>query len=163
MAKDRERRRTYAQSISKLNAYERHKKFIEDYVLFYGGPDALKTPQPAYKSDMDMLREEYRFVRTASDNNDSVWEKRVAKQYYDKLFKEYCIGDFSRFTEGKVRAFTHRYYKMTLTLRADWFAMENAKRGVRRQGPVRLRQQGLYRTQRTEELRGEIAVSALLA
>lgn len=101
-AKDRERRRTYAQSISKLNAYERHKKFIEDYVLFYGGPDALKAPQPVFKSDMDMLREEYRFVRTASDNDDGVWEKRVAKQYYDKLFKEYCIGDFSRYKEGKI-------------------------------------------------------------
>ncbi len=114
-AKDREARRTYARSISKLNAYERHKKFIDDYVLFYGGPDALKAPQPAYKSDMDMLREEYRFVRTVADNDDSVWEKRVAKQYYDKLFKEYCIGDFSRYKEGKVRPSFRSYLRGILT------------------------------------------------
>jgi hypothetical protein len=29
-------------------------------------------------------------------------EKRLAKKYYDKLFKEYCIADLSRFKENKV-------------------------------------------------------------
>jgi len=29
-------------------------------------------------------------------------EKRLAKRYYDKLFKEYCIADLSRYKENKV-------------------------------------------------------------
>lgn len=29
-------------------------------------------------------------------------EKELAKKYYDKLFKEYCIADLSRFKENKV-------------------------------------------------------------
>lgn len=29
-------------------------------------------------------------------------EKRLAKKYYDKLFKEYCISDLSRYKENKV-------------------------------------------------------------
>ena len=29
-------------------------------------------------------------------------EKRMAKKYYDKLFKEYCITDLSRYKENKV-------------------------------------------------------------
>lgn len=29
-------------------------------------------------------------------------EKRLAKKYYDKLFKEYCIADLSRYKENKV-------------------------------------------------------------
>lgn len=30
-------------------------------------------------------------------------EKELAKKYYDKLFKEYCIADLSKFKENKVR------------------------------------------------------------
>lgn len=29
-------------------------------------------------------------------------EKELAKKYYDKLFKEYCIADLSKFKENKV-------------------------------------------------------------
>jgi protein FRA10AC1 len=28
--------------------------------------------------------------------------KRLAKKYYDKLFKEYCIADLSRYKENRV-------------------------------------------------------------
>ena len=30
------------------------------------------------------------------------WQRRLAKKYYDKLFKEYALADFSRYKEGKV-------------------------------------------------------------
>lgn len=43
-----------------------------------------------------------RFIRTEEDNDDSTWEHRVAKRYYDKLFKEYCLADMTRYKEGKV-------------------------------------------------------------
>lgn len=29
-------------------------------------------------------------------------EKRLAKKYWDKLYKEYCIADLSRYKENKV-------------------------------------------------------------
>ena len=29
-------------------------------------------------------------------------EKAMAKKYYDKLFKEYCLADLSRYKENKV-------------------------------------------------------------
>ena len=32
-------------------------------------------------------------------------EKDLAKKYYDKLFKEYCIADLSRYKENKVCSF----------------------------------------------------------
>lgn len=31
-----------------------------------------------------------------------VWEKRIAKKYYDKLYKEFCLADLSKYKEGKV-------------------------------------------------------------
>ena len=30
------------------------------------------------------------------------WERRLAKKYYDKLFKEYAIADLSRYEEGAI-------------------------------------------------------------
>jgi hypothetical protein len=48
-----------------------------------------------------------RFIRTAEDNvgADSSWEKQMAQKYYNQLFREYCLGDFSRYKEGQVRNF----------------------------------------------------------
>lgn len=48
------------------------------------------------------LRTSNRFIRSDEDNDDSTFEKRLAKKYYDKLFKEYCLGDFSRYKHGQV-------------------------------------------------------------
>ena len=30
------------------------------------------------------------------------WARRIAKRYYDKLFKEYALADLSRYKEGKI-------------------------------------------------------------
>ena len=43
-----------------------------------------------------------RFIRTDEDNDERDYAKRLAKKYYDKLFKEYCLADLSRYREGKV-------------------------------------------------------------
>lgn len=32
----------------------------------------------------------------------ATWEERLARKYYDKLFKEYCICDLSRYKENKI-------------------------------------------------------------
>lgn len=53
------------------------------------------------KTDLDVIREEIRFVWDESDDA-STWEKRLAKRYYDKLFKEYCICDLSLYKLNKV-------------------------------------------------------------
>lgn len=48
-----------------------------------------------------MIREEIKFVWDEDEKLDS-WEKRLAKKYYDKLFKEYCICDLTFFKQNKV-------------------------------------------------------------
>ncbi|KAK1305547.1 hypothetical protein QJS10_CPA10g00196 [Acorus calamus] len=92
-----ERKQQYQAHIRGLNAYDRHKKFVRDYVDFYGKnrdvqdvPDVLPV-----KTDQDTLREGYRFIPSEEDDMDSSWEKRLVKRYYDKLFKEIPIGELS--------------------------------------------------------------------
>ncbi|XP_007478852.1 protein FRA10AC1 isoform X2 [Monodelphis domestica] len=71
---DREEARNRRFHLIAMNAYERHKKLVNDYILYYGGK----------KED---------FRRSG--------EKKLAKKYYDKLFKEYCIADLSRYKDNQ--------------------------------------------------------------
>ncbi|XP_048234226.1 protein FRA10AC1 isoform X3 [Ricinus communis] len=81
-----ERKQQYQSYIRGLNAYDRHKKFLNDYVSFYGKENSTNLKLPI-KTDKDTLREGYRFIRTAEDDMDTSWEQRLVKRYYDKLFK----------------------------------------------------------------------------
>ncbi|AEE83542.1 folate-sensitive fragile site protein [Arabidopsis thaliana] len=96
-----ERKQQYQAHIRGLNAYERHKKFLKDYVRFYGKDKPAEVKLPV-KTDQDTLREGYRFIRSEEDDLDPSWEQRLVKRYYDKLFKEYCIADMSRYKTGKM-------------------------------------------------------------
>eukprot|EP00250_Pteridium_aquilinum_P002644 c12867_g1_i1 orf=635-1099(-) len=97
-----ERRRHYADHLMGLNAHDRHKKFMNDYVLHYSKSSTGVEQRRPIKTDQDTLRETYRFIRTEEDDLDSSWEQRLAKRYYDKLFKEYCIADMARYKDGKI-------------------------------------------------------------
>lgn len=53
------------------------------------------------KTDYDVIRENHRFLWDEGDHPDT-WEAQLAKKYYDKLFKEYCICDLSMYKRNKV-------------------------------------------------------------
>ncbi|XP_057978649.1 uncharacterized protein LOC131165034 isoform X3 [Malania oleifera] len=96
-----ERKQQYQAHIRGLNAYDRHKKFLKDYVTFYGKESSTHKKLPV-KTDQDTLREGYRFIRSEEDDINPTWEQRLVKRYYDKLFKEYCIADMSQYKTGKI-------------------------------------------------------------
>ncbi|KAK7803475.1 hypothetical protein U0070_017758 [Myodes glareolus] len=73
--------------------YQRHTKFVNDYILYYGGK-----------------REDFK----------RLGEKRLAKKYYDKLFKEYCIADLSRYKENKF-GFRWRIEKEVISGKGQFF------------------------------------------
>ncbi|PSC75724.1 FRA10AC1 like [Micractinium conductrix] len=85
-----------------MSAHDRHRKMVHDLVAYYGAqlPSGEQTG-PA-KSDWDVLNENFRFIRSESDDAADSWEMKLAKRYYSKLFKEYAIADLSRHKEGKV-------------------------------------------------------------
>ncbi|CAG5906396.1 unnamed protein product [Menidia menidia] len=99
---DREEARNRRAHLISMNAFERHKKFVGDYILYYGGQMAdFRRSASKDKTDLDVLRENHRFLWKDEDEEDMTWEKELAKKYYDKLFKEYCIADLSRYKENK--------------------------------------------------------------
>ena len=38
-----------------------------------------------------------RFIREEADDAAGGWEAHIARHYYSKLFREYCIADLSRY------------------------------------------------------------------
>jgi len=43
-----------------------------------------------------------RFLRSEEDDKELTWEVKLARKYYAKLFKEYCLADLSRYKESKI-------------------------------------------------------------
>lgn len=88
-----------------MDSYTRHKLLVNYYVLTH--PDKLKQTfqrdTTNDKTDFMVLRDNHRFIWSEEELNSSelTWGQRVAKKYYEKLFKEYCIIDLSRFVENK--------------------------------------------------------------
>lgn len=90
------------QNFHNLNPYERHKLIINEYVLNKPGQTKLLQHDLSKgKRDIDIIRENHKFLWDEDDVAET-WEERLAKKYYDKLFKEYCISDLSRYKENKV-------------------------------------------------------------
>lgn len=85
-----------------MDAWTRHQHFIENYVKFYNNdkPSSIQDPRPI--TEREILHENHRFLRSESDDQDLTWEKRIAKKYYDKLFKEYALVELKYYKEGRV-------------------------------------------------------------
>ncbi|KAM3589359.1 hypothetical protein VKS41_000226 [Umbelopsis sp. WA50703] len=94
-------KRIFRNELNGMDAYSRHKRFVRDYIRFYGNSQP-KTARVG-KTELDILQENHRFVREADENDTEIsWEQRIAKRYYEKLFKEYAICDLKRYKEGKI-------------------------------------------------------------
>lgn len=61
----------------------------------------MKRDTSRDKTDQDVIKDNHKFLWDTEVEPES-WEERLAKKYYDKLFKEYCICDLSRYKENKV-------------------------------------------------------------
>lgn len=86
-----------------LNPYEYHKYLINEYVLKKPGDTRYLHERDTtnWKTDKDVVIENMRFIWNDDDQPVS-WEERLAKKYYDKLFREYCICDLSMYKENKI-------------------------------------------------------------
>ncbi|XP_037031040.1 protein FRA10AC1 homolog [Bradysia coprophila] len=86
-----------------LNPYDLHKRLINDYILKKpGDTKVLQRDTSKDRTDYDVIRDNHRFLWDDEDDETDSWEKQLAKRYYDKLFKEYCICDLSRYKDNKV-------------------------------------------------------------
>lgn len=99
--RDKEEWRSRRYHYLAMDAYSRHKALVNQYLLSCGqGIEHFKRSTENDRNDYAVLTEEHRFLWEPNEKPET-WEKRLAKAYYDKLFKEYAIADLSRYKENK--------------------------------------------------------------
>jgi protein FRA10AC1 len=79
--------------IHNVNHYEMHQQLMKHY-------QAMKPTPTKSISELEILKRNHQFIRECGSA--SSWEDRICQKYYDKLFKEYCLGDFSRYKTGAI-------------------------------------------------------------
>lgn len=121
-------------NIPHMNPYDYHKYLINEYVLKRPG-DTKRLQQldkSKWKTDKDVIYENMKFIWN-EDEMPATWEERLAKKYYDKLFKEYCICDLSRYKENMI-ANRFRVEKEVVTGKGQFICGEKScteKEGLR--------------------------------
>ncbi|XP_043468263.1 protein FRA10AC1 [Leptopilina heterotoma] len=89
-----------------LPVLDRHKNLINFYYRFRGGyKKDIQEDTSRDKNDFDVIRENHKFLWDEDDDQEDEpesWEARLAKKYYDKLFKEYCISDLTHYKYNKI-------------------------------------------------------------
>ncbi|VDO59300.1 unnamed protein product [Haemonchus placei] len=97
-----------------MDAYSRHKELINLYYLSHpGATKMLQRDTSKDRTDYDVLKllrhsilsqDNHKFLWSEEDEAAVAtnWEARMAKKYYDKLFKEYCIIDLTYFKKNKI-------------------------------------------------------------
>jgi protein FRA10AC1 len=110
------------------DAWQRHQHYLRTFSRAHRGSDTpqLASTKPS-TSDADVVRQHHRFLwdeeqagsssgtadtaggGTTDSRAGSVpgsdgltWEQRLAKRYWQRLFKEYVIADLSRYREGGI-------------------------------------------------------------
>lgn len=93
----------HKEQVMALGAQQRHQKFMQDYTRFYKKSPAVASASTSQasestRSDFDVVRKHHRFIRTVEDDCalEEDWERRVAKRYYDRLYKEYVLVELRR-------------------------------------------------------------------
>lgn len=82
--------------LTSLTPAELHKKLMNYYLCQKGIKQKNKC-----QTDYDIIQKNHKFLWEEEDKP-ITWEENLAKRYYDKLYKEYCICDLSLYKMGKV-------------------------------------------------------------
>lgn len=99
------------------SAFDRHKNLVNNYLSYYGpkGRKAFRPDKSNYKRDIDVVKENHKFLWENEEGEELTykelpWEQRIAKKYWDKLFKEYAITDLTQYKKNRI-AFRWRLEK----------------------------------------------------
>lgn len=98
-----ERKRMRYHGLLAMDAFTRHQKMVNDYLTLYGGKrEDFQRSTANDRTDSDVVQENNKFLWDDEESSKLSWEDRLAKKYWDKLYKEYAITDLSRFKENKI-------------------------------------------------------------
>ncbi|KAI0789861.1 folate-sensitive fragile site protein Fra10Ac1-domain-containing protein [Abortiporus biennis] len=71
-------------------------------MALYKYGSSSKTPAFTGKTEFDILKEQHKFLRDEQSEEDKSlsWEEKVAKKYYDNLYREFAVCDLKHYKSG---------------------------------------------------------------
>ena len=83
-------RRASAQARGFVSDFDRHKKYISDYIHYYGGKPP--SPIPSGENDFAMLQRTFRFIRDEYEDEELLEEaKQDRKKKYEAEMKRFML------------------------------------------------------------------------
>uniref|UniRef100_A0A0N4ZHA8 Protein FRA10AC1 homolog n=1 Tax=Parastrongyloides trichosuri TaxID=131310 RepID=A0A0N4ZHA8_PARTI len=85
-----------------MDIFKRHQKLISTFVDMKQ-KEELKASGVKYSNPSEIVKSHMKFIYDSDVNEiHMTWEERLAKRYYDRIYKEYCIADLSKYEENKI-------------------------------------------------------------
>ena len=82
------------------DSYNKHLSYLSTFYQVSGKP--LPEFKHSIKTDYTILAKTHRFIRTDKDDEQNEEDIRLAKAYYSKLYRTFCLADLSRWEEKKI-------------------------------------------------------------
>ncbi|CAO3590488.1 unnamed protein product [Absidia cylindrospora] len=95
----------FRKELKGVDAYTRHKKLIKSYASYPLSTTKGSGSTKTYNPEHAILRKHHKFILPIDDPANSAnttWEQRLAKKYYNQLFKEYALCELSYYKQGKI-------------------------------------------------------------
>ncbi|KAH8152856.1 uncharacterized protein LAJ45_03082 [Morchella importuna] len=92
--------RVFSQSGGPTSAYARHLHAANSYLRYYGGQ--IVVPEKA-RSERDIIEEHHQFIQENDNESEEMdEEKRLARSYYQKLYREFAVVELARWKEKQI-------------------------------------------------------------
>jgi len=74
---------------------------MRDYATYNSSGRPQQRQGRPGKTEDEILKENHRLLRSDREDEELTWEQRIAKKYYDRLFKEYALVELRLHKEGR--------------------------------------------------------------
>ncbi|EKM48293.1 uncharacterized protein PHACADRAFT_202997 [Phanerochaete carnosa HHB-10118-sp] len=66
----------------------------------YRSAGASTSTPPSALTEFDILKERHKFLRDNTEENERTWEDKLARKYYESLYREYAVCDLKHYKSG---------------------------------------------------------------
>uniref|UniRef100_A0A0K0EDI7 Protein FRA10AC1 homolog n=1 Tax=Strongyloides stercoralis TaxID=6248 RepID=A0A0K0EDI7_STRER len=104
MGKSREKKEKHKikRILKDMDIFKRHQKLISTFVNMKQ-KEEVDLGNVSKHNISNIVKCHMKFIYDKNvDESKMTWEEKLAKRYYDRIYKEYCIADLSKYKENKI-------------------------------------------------------------
>ncbi|CEF68266.1 Protein FRA10AC1 [Strongyloides ratti] len=100
--KEKKEKHKIEKTLKNMDIFKRHQKLISTFVEMKQ-KEEVDLAGVSKDNASNIVKCHMKFIYDKNiDENKMTWEEKLAKRYYDRIYKEYCIADLSKYKENKI-------------------------------------------------------------